>query len=196
MENLISFISCVNNEELYSKCLQHIEQLEIPDGYNYETIAIRNAKSLTSGYNQAMNQSKAKYKVYLHQDTFIINKKIIHDIIEIFSRNSQIGILGVVGAEKLRLSGAWGNSRHKYGKVIENSSGGALELLEFDKVSHIKEVQCVDGLIMITQYDLSWRQDIFDGWHYYDLSQCMEFIRSGYLVCCAVPRLMDSRNPW
>ena len=32
---------------------------------------------------------------------------------------------------------------------------------------------------MITQYDLSWREDIFDGWHFYDLSQSIEFLRKG-----------------
>ncbi|HML34149.1 MAG TPA: glycosyltransferase [Sporomusa sphaeroides] len=86
MKDLVAFISCVNNEDLYSKCLYHIKKLDIPEGYTYETIAIRGAKSLASGYNQAMNQSKAKFKVYLHQDTFIINTNFIFDILRIFEK--------------------------------------------------------------------------------------------------------------
>jgi hypothetical protein len=35
---------------------------------------------------------------------------------------------------------------------------------------------------MATQYDLPWREDLFDGWHYYDLSQAQEFRRAGYQV--------------
>ena len=35
---------------------------------------------------------------------------------------------------------------------------------------------------MITQYDIPWREDIIDGWHFYDLSQCMEFMKKSYSV--------------
>lgn len=85
MKNLISFITCVNDESLYSKCLRHIKSLNIPNGYNYEIIPIYDAKSLTSGYNRAMNKSNAK--IYLHQDTFIVNKNFVQDILNIFIIN-------------------------------------------------------------------------------------------------------------
>ncbi|SDD79209.1 glycosyltransferase [Sporomusa acidovorans] len=42
----IAFISCVNDEDMYAKCLQYINHLELPKGYNYEKIAIRGAKAL------------------------------------------------------------------------------------------------------------------------------------------------------
>ena len=41
------------------------------------------------------------------------------------------------------------------------------------------------GLLLATQYDIAWREDLFDGWHFYDISQCMEFKKAGYKV--AVP---------
>ena len=31
------------------------------------------------------------------------------------------------------------------------------------------EVEGVDGLLMATQYDIPWREDLFDGWDFYDL---------------------------
>ena len=52
-------------------------------------------------------------------------------------------------------------------------------------------VTAVDGLFLATQYDLPWREDLFPGWHYYDLSQCMEFTRAGYEI--AIPR---QEKPW
>ena len=76
-EKKICFISAVNNEIEYEECLFYINNINIPEGYEIETIAIRNSKSLTSAYNEAMKQSDAKYKVYLHQDVFIINKNFI-----------------------------------------------------------------------------------------------------------------------
>ena len=182
-EKQIAFITCVNDDAQYSTCLKYIEQIDLPKGYTYEIIGIRGAKSLASGYNEAMAKSKAKYKVYLHQDTYIVNKMFIHAILSIFTSNFQVGILGVAGAGTLRMNVSWCNSKDKYGKVIENSHGGSFRLLAFQEVTYLKAVQCVDGLFMITQYDIPWRDDIFDGWHFYDISQCMEFRRSGYEVC-------------
>jgi len=44
---------------------------------------------------------------------------------------------------------------------------------------------------MITQYDLPWQQEVFAGWHFYDLAQCLEFIHAGYSV--VIPR---QQQPW
>ena len=41
------------------------------------------------------------------------------------------------------------------------------------------DVEALDGIILCTQYDVTWREDIFDKWHFYDVSQCMEFLRRG-----------------
>lgn len=43
----------------------------------------------------------------------------------------------------------------------------------------------------MTQYDISWREDIFDGWDFYDVSQSFEFKRAGYDI--AVPY---QKVPW
>ena len=43
-------------------------------------------------------------------------------------------------------------------------------------------VEAIDGLLMATQYDIPWREDIFKEFDFYDASQSMEFIRKGYKV--------------
>ena len=40
----------------------------------------------------------------------------------------------------------------------------------------------LDGMFMATQYDLAWREDVFDGWDFYDISQCFEFQKNGKKV--------------
>ena len=35
---------------------------------------------------------------------------------------------------------------------------------------------------MATQYDIPWREDLFQGFHFYDVSQSLEFQRAGYLI--------------
>lgn len=190
-ESKISFISCVNDQELYSEALYYINQLEVPQGYEIECISVENADSMTRGYNEAMKASDAKYKVYLHQDVYIVNKSFIKDILTIFNSNDNLGMLGVVGAKVIPTNAMWWESKKKYGKVYD-SHAGEIDLLSFDEVSITYEtVQAIDGLIMITQYDIPWREDIFDGWHFYDLSQSVEFIKAGYEVA-----ISKQEKPW
>ncbi len=42
-----------------------------------------------------------------------------------------------------------------------------------------EEVITIEGLLTATQDDIKWRDDLFSGWDYYDLSQSMEFRRTG-----------------
>jgi hypothetical protein len=190
LKNSVCFITCVNNENLYLKCLEHINNLIMPEGFVSETIAIRNAKSMTNAYNEAMSKSNAKYKVYLHQDTFIINRNFIQDFVDIFSSSSEIGLLGMVGTDSFPVCCNWGKSHIKYGNLIQGMEDGSRRKRNFIN-KELKPVICVDGLILITQYDVPWREDIFDGWHFYDISQCMEFHRNKYQVC--VPY---QQSPW
>ena len=69
--NKICIITAVNDDEMYQKCLDHLNLLNEPDGMVIDAIAIRGADSMTSAYNEAMQSSDAKYKVYIHQDVMI-----------------------------------------------------------------------------------------------------------------------------
>ncbi|EKQ50170.1 MAG: glycosyl transferase [Clostridium sp. Maddingley MBC34-26] len=159
-----------------------MKKLKVPESMEIEIIALRDAKSMTSAYNEAIQQSDAKYKVYLHQDVYIQNLNFINDILNIFNSDENIGLIGMVGAKVIPVSGIWWEDHWKVGKVFD-SHRGFMELLNFNEIDDVyTEVKGIDGLIMITQYDLPWRNDIFDGWHFYDLSQSVEFIRKGFKV--------------
>lgn len=187
----VCFISCVNNDRQYEECLIYLNNLNVPEGYDVEIISIKEATSMAAGYNEAMNYSDAKYKVYLHQDTFIINKDFIFDILEVFNLEDNIGMLGVVGAKVIPMNGIWWESNEKYGQVYD-SHEIEMKNLNFKEVeNNFEKVKCIDGLIMVTQYDIPWREDVFDGWHFYDISQSLEFKRSGYKVI--VPK---QENSW
>lgn len=176
-ENKIAFITCVTDKNLYQKSLAYINKLEIPEGIEIEIIPIMDAKSIASAYNEAMHTSDSKYKVYLHEDVYIQNIKFIHDILNIFKNDQDIGLIGMVGAKIIPVSGIWQEDHRKVGKVFDNHSG-LMELQSYNEViAPYTEVKGLDGFIMITQYDLPWRDDIFDGWHFYDLSQSVEFQR-------------------
>ena len=185
----IDFIICTNDELYYDECVRYISHLVIPTGYTIGVIPIKEAVSMTSAYNYGMQQSDAKYKIYMHQDVFIINKNFLESILAIFNSDDNIGMIGLAGCNDV--FGFINTLMWTTGKVYEDLGNDTHEYVFGEPVDYCQKVNAIDGLMMITQYDVEWREDLFRGWHYYDLSQSMEFIKRGYDI--VVPK---QNNPW
>ena len=190
-DRMFCFIICSNDNLYTQECLYYINRLNVPEGYEIDVLTVEDAHSMTAGYNEAMSCSEAKYKVYLHQDVFIVNPDFIQDCLNIFQSDEQIGMIGNLGVEKLSLSSIMGDADH-VGKVYEQHICTMKLTFNGEKYeSGYVEVEAVDGFLMVTQYDIPWREDLFDKWDFYDYSQSMEFIRCGYKV--VVPYMNE---PW
>ena len=194
----VAFVICINDETLYSRCRNYLDQLIIPPGFKVEVKEIRGAKGMASAYNLAMRESDAKYKVYLHQDTFIFNRNLILDMVEVFTKYPKIGMIGVVGGNRLPKSGIWfHDGLHSFGKVWEYRGPGSRlplphwnerreRIVRFRPVARpFQPVLVIDGLIMMTQYDIPWREELYDSFLYYEGPQSLEYIKHGYWV--AIP---------
>lgn len=181
----ICFIICANNKQYLDECLLYLNLLEVPAGYSTELLIVEDAHSMTSGYNEAMNSSDAKYKIYLHQDSFVINRNMLVELLSLFNANNEIGLVGTIGSERLPSDAVmWHTNR--CGNFYRLDEINELIEKKIDMVEdRYREVQAVDGLFMATQYDIPWREDILDGWDFYDVSQCMEFRRKGFKVVVA-----------
>lgn len=179
--NKIAFIICFLNINQLKTCALYINDLDIPLGIEIEVISIK-CNNIAQAYNIGLNQTDAKYKVYLHGNTYITNRNLIKDILDIFTNNKQVGLIGVVGAKRLPTNGIWWNDVGKVGEVNILRNGAN----EYYKLNNIIEkyeiVEAVDGLIMATQIDINWKDKIFDGLYFYDISECMEFIKKGFQV--------------
>lgn len=173
--NKIACVICENDSKELSECLYYLRQINIPDGYDIEIKYDISEISIMSFYEEAMQQSDAKYKIYLHQDTFIINPNFLYELIEVFESDPQIGMIGCVGRRKMPAD-AFAVDGWNTGKVYDNVH--SIHGYE----NGICEVDALDGLLLATQYDIPWRDDIFKGWDYYDISQCYEFHRRGLKV--------------
>lgn len=181
-ERQIAFIICSNDSSYYAECIKYIGELELPQGYDIDIICVNEAESMAAGYNAAMKSSNAKYKVYLHQDTFIMNRNFIYDILRVFESDKQIGMIGVIGCREL-LTDANAYLKWNVGWVKAYDGKMTLDnILYQDDKSLSLEVEAIDGLIMATQYDVPWREDILDGWDFYDVSQSLEMKKNGYKV--------------
>lgn len=182
-EHKFCFIICTNDELQLEECILYLNLLHVPEGYQTELITIKDAPSMTSGYNEGMRATDAKYKIYLHQDSFIVEPFFLDKLLELFQTDKSIGMAGTLGTEHLSQDGVmWHEDR--CGNVYLLSQHGGSCIKQFTQ--GYREVEALDGLLIATQYDLPWREDLFQGWHFYDVSQCMEFRRAGYKI--VVPR--------
>lgn len=172
----IDFIICTNDGEQFAESCRYIDNLEIPQDFEINILEIREADSIFSGYNEGMEASDAKYKIYMHHDVRIIDRKFLHIMLERF-KDRQTGMLGVVGSTKLSMQ-PW---QWDAGAIVETRVNRTF-CQRFSGTDADKYVKQIDGLLIATQYDLPWREDFFDGWDMYDCSQCCEFLRAGYKI--------------
>ncbi len=178
-DHKIAFILCVNNMDEYAECKRYLDRLIVPKGYQKDIITIQDAPSMCAGYNAGMQCIDAKYKVYMHQDTYIINKNFIQNMLDVF-KDSDVGLMGVVGARKLDVS-FYGFDMWDTGKIYYNHMPKMINGYENRNGMHT-EVELVDGLLMATQYDIEFREDLLTGFYFYNVSACFEYRRAGYKV--------------
>ncbi|MBD9304424.1 MAG: hypothetical protein EGS63_06525 [Lachnospira sp.] len=211
-DSRISIIFCTNNEEYCKECCMYIQRLIVPDNYTLNIIAIRNAPSMASGYNCAMNYSNSRYKIYIHQDTFIIDTDILNKLLNIFNSDANIGLIGNSGSTLFPANGEWWGDNNPDNWCFNlyqdnllqtkytNSYLNKLSLEQYnnpeknypDNVT-IAEASAIDGIFTATDNDIRWREEIFDNWHFYDISQTMEFKKMGFhpvFLCSVSPMLL------
>lgn len=185
------FIICYNQEIFLNECLLYLQQLHVPEGFSTDILTISDAPSMAEGYQAAMNESDAKYKVYMHQDVFVRYPFFLDSLLEIFQSDQRIGLTGMVGVpvfpEDYMM---WTGER--IGNICNrNTLPGDYGNYRYELNHGYSSVEAVDGFLMATSYDISWRNDLLDGWDFYDVSQSFEFLRQGYRVVVPVQHL-----PW
>ena len=190
-EKKFSFIACVNDEAMYAESLLYLRHLEIPEGYGIDFIAIRDASSMAEGYEEGRRQSDAKYKIYMHQDVLVIQKDILSRLLRCFQKDDRVGLIGLAGCRRLPENFVWWEAQQLFLNVAHTSPQLAEYLDCPPRYVPETEVQAVDGVLMATQHDVPWRADLFKAWHFYDISQSLEFRRRGYKVM-----LPEQTEPW
>ncbi len=176
MSTSIAVIVCVNDETYFEECLFYLDRLHLPDDFVLEVYPVRQASSIYQGYNLAMQQSEAKYKVYMHQDVFLIDPGILIKFLELFERHPKAGIAGVLGADRFSADRRFYRSWN-LGNVLGCSEKKAFH-------NHLSEAPAqalaLDGMFLMTAQDVPWREDVLSGWDFYDISQSLELKKRGY----------------
>ena len=197
-EKKICFIICSNNEEYLDECLRYIDKLIIPEDYEVDLLTVGDAKSMAEGYEEARQSTDAKYKIYLHQDTYIINKYLIFDLLKIFEKDRRIASIGVRGSKNI-LGNTFSKRSEIYGEVVSLNNP---EKLYSSKRYHINipkneikgdyiEVGNIFGCFIATQTDIEWDNLIENDWNYYSVVHSLEVKKRGLKIVVA-----NQQTPW
>jgi hypothetical protein len=195
----MAFITCVNDQVQYQTCVRYIDGLQIPPGHTVEKIAVLGAKSMAEGYQQAIEASTARYKIYVHQDVYLVHRGLLSELLNLFGTYPRLGMVGVIGTTQLPTTGIWwvDNASYSYGRVwVYVTLAKMLRGISLAPSAHQRRLRfmrlqsfvgdyipavAVDGLLMATQYDVPW-VDPVGGFMLYDQVQSLEFIKVGLEV--------------
>jgi GT2 family glycosyltransferase len=151
---------------------------------------------MAEGYQRAMEMSTARYKIYLHQDVYLVHRDVLSDLLSLFRTYPRLGLVGVEGATRLpkAVLYSFNNALHCYGRHWTYRRPGGLSYvlgpanrrrLHFNRlrpfVGDYLPAVVVDGFFMATQYDMPWTSPL-GGFDLYDEVRAAEFITAGLEV--------------
>ncbi len=180
--NKIAFIVCADDDREFEEAEYYINRLDVPAGITVEVVTTAKSHCIAAAFNYGMKQTDAKYKVYLADGVFILNSVYIFDILSIF-KNDQIGMVGISGVMQVPPNAVIAEGERVGARFQQDSfSVAGFVHNQNQRENTYTFVEAVDGLCIATQYDIPWREDLFEGDDFLDLSQSFEFRKKGYEV--------------
>ena len=149
-----------------------------------------NSHSLCSAYNEGVSKSRGDILVFVHEDVFFMEQNWGQVLIEKFSTDDSLGLIGVAGTQYLVADHpAWlaAGSPFLKGRVIHELNSEEryyLSVFSWDKAD--AEVVAVDGLFFAIRTSLFNRirfdEATFNHFHFYDLDICMQVRKTHRLI--------------
>ena len=188
-ENKILIVIYRTGQQSTDSIRQMLFELNVPDGFK-PVAKIVDGENRWATFNSAMKEDDAKYKIYIDDKIKIFNKNILADLIDIFQSDAKIGAIGCSGAIQLSTNGSSHMSEKRFGRMFIGENQKQFNWGD-DIAERFREVEILDGFLIATQYDVDWREDLFNENSFGDAAQCLELRRRGY-KCVAV----NQSEPW
>jgi len=174
---------------------QLTESIKATVGTEYEIIAIENNSqfSICKAYNQGISQAQYDYLCFVHEDVTFKSADWGNEIISVFDKNEDIGLIGVAGAKyKSSLPFGWQISELKEmrrGSIFQGQDSFESVFDDFDPNElklDIEDVVCLDGVILFTRrrdiQKLLFDEKLLQGFHGYDTDISLQVFFSGKRV--------------
>lgn len=175
---MISVIICSINKTLAAQVQQNIAETI---GVIWELIIIDNTinpKGITEVYNQGAAVSKYEILCFVHEDVLFTTKNWGKILIDTFTNDSRLGLIGVAGSKyKSRVPSGWFsgiaaidccNITH-----LDNINNRQMMYYNPDESKLIQEVVVLDGVLLVCPkrvwQEVKFDHEILKGFHLYDL---------------------------
>jgi glycosyltransferase involved in cell wall biosynthesis len=178
---MISLIICSRKSDISNSLKENIERTI---GTDYELIVIDNSTnkySIFSAYNEGVRRSKGDILCFMHEDILYHTNNWGISVYKYFGEDKKLGLLGVSGGCYLpKIPCYWHISPFLVYKDHTES------INSYQKKS-IFEVAACDGLWFCISKNLfdhiDFDEDLYFGFHYYDMDICMQVLFAQYKVC-------------
>lgn len=162
----IVFLVHKTSEETFNECVNSINVLKKPPAFLVKCIGWSedNKHNASDIYNNFYKEYQPDYTVLVEDTVLFVDEYIIYKFIKIFSSDSNIGLIGIKGAEKLPESCLIEEADIIYGSLyVMNEQREVFEKLYSNPDLDYVEVEAVSGTMLVmrgnipTWADLSYR---------------------------------------
>jgi len=172
---------------------EQLTALRVPEGMEIQLLSVPASETnLAKAFQQAMEQSDARYKVYISANIEILENDILPRMIEAFQQHPNIGLLGLSGTKRVLTSGITYTSPQRIGIALDEASR---PLAGRTAKRPCEDVQVLDGYLLATQQDVAWRKDIVHGSLFLGAAASVEHRRAGYDVAVLAEAAPACRLP-
>lgn len=161
-------------------CLAAISELSVPENCEIDVSVIKGSGNAGAVYKVEQARLMADYVVFLDDTTIVVDKELLRRAVSIFRSDLEVGILGVVGSKVLLSDGLSSSSPKRLGCYYDEKNGKVVGWAR--PSSDFEECMTVDGLLMISRGNITWRDDLFSSMEFLVSSACIEMKRRGYKV--------------
>ena len=178
MEDKISVAVCSRQTAEQKKdFIQHIKDTCGCNAHVYFLIN-QDGVGLTQIYEDMIKSDKVDSNViiFIHDDIEFLKKGWGAEILRLFNKHKDYGIIGVAGSAQFDENGAWWQYNKKYGQVLHRHDGKSWLTAFSPLLDHdLQEVCVIDGLFMAVHKKRISKN--FDpevkGFNFYDIDFCL-----------------------
>ncbi|AMR31831.1 hypothetical protein A0256_10560 [Mucilaginibacter sp. PAMC 26640] len=203
---MLSLIICSRSERLNNELSTNISATI---GIPYEIVLINNADnrySICEAYNLGVQQSRYNVLCFMHDDIAYHTNNWGQKVLAHFA-NPKVKAIGIAGTPYYPfMPGPWWGSGHIYEHLLQAGKDTAPSLKSNSEGTMQKEVVLIDGCWMCMKKsvftELSFDQQTFTGYHFYDADICMQLHTAGHPIYTVADVLIDHASlgdlnkPW
>ena len=185
-EKKVAFFVHKSDEALYSTCLESLQALHLPAGYEAELFTLTAGKPYAVQANKALALSDAKYKIYINDDMCLVQPRFFGELLAIF-KDAAVGMVGAWGSQSLPVDGNVLSSAYKRGAFYVPAEDGFSEQRFGDATGKAADVRCILPSFFATQWDIAWDES-YEKQYYAVLAHCRAFEEEGRRIVVPLPK--------